>query len=231
MHRLEWAHWEIMQNIFPNLERLVTVFQHGDWRCRRRRLQRPDKLINIVPDLGWSITLWQGKLRSLTVTGFFSNNGKMMGDGYHNNLLLGYRWLIADMSPFLWPGLPQVPLTELTTDCVWLFGRVDPSVAYQIPSLIPSSLASLHLIDYWAVPIDEEVFEEGEWLRYYPAFPSGRSAFWTRCFRYFTTAARSSTHGWSILRYLRPSLTRTAAGPRQIRGWQTWPTCRHGRQP
>lgn len=173
MHRLEWAHWEIMQNIFPNLERLVTVFQHGDWRCRRRRPQRPDKLINIVPDLGRSITLWQGTLRSLTLTGFFSSNGKMLGNGYHDNLLLGYRWLIVDMPPFLSPGLPQVPLTELTTDCVWLFGRVDPSVAFQIPSLIPSSLVSLHLIDYWAVPIDEEVFEEGEWLRYYPAFPSG----------------------------------------------------------
>lgn len=97
----------------------------------------------------------------------------MMGDGYCDNLLLGYRWLIVDMPPFLSPGLPQVPLTELTTDCVWLFGRVDPSVAYQIPSLIPSSLVSLHLINYWAMPVDEEVFEEGEWLRYYPAFPSG----------------------------------------------------------
>jgi hypothetical protein len=53
------------------------------------------------------------------------------------------------------PGLPQVPFVELTTDCVWVFGREDPWVAFQISSLLPYSLTSFHLIGYWAVAVME----------------------------------------------------------------------------
>lgn len=175
MHRLEVVKWDVIQSIFPNLERLVTVFQDGEWRRHRRRNLPASEtpLARLLPDLGRSITLYQTTLRSLTVTGFMSSNGEMTRDGYKSNADMGQWWIVADIPPLLSPGLPQVPLTELTTDCVWLFGREDPSTAYQIPSLLPSSLVSLHLIDYWAVPVDEEVVEEGQRLGYYPVFPSG----------------------------------------------------------
>lgn len=175
MHRLAAAKWDMLQRIFPSLERLVTVFEDGEWRRRRRRSlpESATPLAHLLPNLGRDITLWQSTLRSLTVTGFLSNNGDTTSKGYNSNADIGPCWIVADIPPLLSPGLPQVPLTELTTDCVWLFGRYDPSTAYQIPSLLPSSLVSLHLIDYWAVPVDEEVVEEGQRLGYYPVFPSG----------------------------------------------------------
>lgn len=177
MHRLQAAQWGVLQRLFPNVERLVAVFQDGEWRYRYRHWNSsplPETpILLLIPDLGRAIHLFQGTLRSLTVTGFLSNNGETTREGYESNARKGQEWAVADISPLLSPGLPHVPLTELTTDCVWLFGREDPSVAYQVPSLLPSSLASLHLIDYWAVPVDEEVVEGGERLSYYPVFPSG----------------------------------------------------------
>lgn len=174
MHRLHVAHWDALPRIFPNVERLVAVFQDNKWRQHPWRSSIPPGIPpNVLPpDLGRSITLYRDSLRSLTVSGCLSNNG-ITYKGNTNNAELGHRWLVSRIPPLLSPGLPQVPLTELTTDCVWLFGHKDPSVAYRIPSLLPSSLVSLHLIDYWAVPVDEEVVEGGEALGYYPTFPSG----------------------------------------------------------
>jgi len=172
MHRLGVAKWDFLPSIFPNLERLVTVFQDGEWRCHPKRPPPEIPASLLPPDLGRSITKYQGTLRSLTATGFLSNNGKTTSEGYSCNADIGHIWAITGLPPLLSPGLPQVPLTELTTDCVWLFGREDPSTAYEVPSLLPSSLVSLHLIDYWAVPVDEEVVERGERLGYYPMFPS-----------------------------------------------------------
>lgn len=178
MHRLEAIDWGFLLAIFPSLERLVTVFQDGYWRSQHHRPLPPTSDVPfaiIPPDMRRSIALHEITLRSLTVTGFLSDNGATTDKGYTSNAGLGPQWVVKDMTPLFSPRLAQLRLTELTTDCVWLFGREDPSKAYEAGSLLPSSLISLHLIDYWAVPVDEEVVEGGERLGYYPVFPSGLS--------------------------------------------------------
>lgn len=178
IHRSEAIQWDFMLAIFPNLERLVTIFQDGDWRSQHHRPLPPISDVPfpiIPPDMRRSIPLDEIPLRSLTVTGFLSNNGQTTEKGYTSNADWGPHWVIKDLAPLFSPRLLELPLTELTTDCVWLFGREDPSKAYEARSLLPSSLNSLHLIDYWAVPVDEDVVEGGERLGYYPVFPSGLS--------------------------------------------------------
>jgi hypothetical protein len=52
-------------------------------------------------------------------------------------------------------------LNHLTTEVLWLFGKTNPS-ALDVESLLPPSLVSLHLVDYWGV---------SKWKEYYPDFP------------------------------------------------------------
>ncbi|KAH8784888.1 hypothetical protein F5883DRAFT_533725 [Diaporthe sp. PMI_573] len=174
LYRSHRVRWDVLPKIFPNLERLVTVFERDAWREEFWSIYPPLVPSEKLPEeLGQVIALYKSSLRSLTVTGSLSVNDWRTGKDYRNSGSPGFLSLTAPITPLLSPGLPQVPLIELTADCVWLFGRVDPSVAYQISSLLPSSLVSLHLIDYWAVSIREEGIKlDDEQLSYYPVFPS-----------------------------------------------------------
>ncbi|KAI3396522.1 hypothetical protein diail_12046, partial [Diaporthe ilicicola] len=85
-------------------------------------------------------------------------------------------WRVADISPNLSTGLTTAGASHRVHDRLCLaFGCEDVSTAYRILTFLRSSLVSSHLIDYWAVSVDEEMVDRGrgEWLRYYPVFPSG----------------------------------------------------------
>lgn len=175
--------WVLLPMIFPHLERLVTVFGENKWRdAYWSATWDRGQPVRLPVALGQVITLYKDSLRSLTVTDFLSDN-EWTSFFFH----------VAPIPPLLSPGLPQVPLVDLTTDCVWLFGRDDSAISHQISSLLPSSLVSLHLIDYWARSVSEEgarIFyppqtgvDQGpggpggrlKTIDYYPAFPSGLS--------------------------------------------------------
>lgn len=177
IYKSQQARWAVLPKIFPNLERLVAVFGDDAWR-RQFWTELPplpglQAMETVVNELGQNITLYKQSLRSLTVTGFLSDHYLTPPGGYRDTAGKGHRWLVAPIPPLLSPGLSQVPLVELTTDCVWLFGRADSPSASQISSLLPSALVSFHLIDYWGVHVDEEVILDGEPQVYYPASPSG----------------------------------------------------------
>jgi hypothetical protein len=56
-------------------------------------------------------------------------------------------------------------LNHLTTETLWLFGQTNP-FPLDVESLLPHSLISLHLVDYWGT---------SEWERFYPDFPDESS--------------------------------------------------------
>jgi hypothetical protein len=75
---------------------------------------------------------WKGTLRTL----------KLVSDPLAD-------WWDPDVDPHLEEILPHLAsLRHLTTELVWLFSKTRPSVR-NMSSLLPSSLESLHLIDYW----------------------------------------------------------------------------------
>ena len=77
-------------------------------------------------------------------------------------------WSFINMPPLLSPVLKDMHmLHSLTTECVWLFGRRDPSVALDLHSILPPNLVQVCLIDYWGV---------ADRNSYYPAFPDNSPA-------------------------------------------------------
>lgn len=171
VYRSSGPRWAVLPKIFPNLERLVTVFDSNGWqRYSSSELPPLPALEPVSNELGQTITMYKGSLRSLTVTGFLSDHRRA---GYKDDAEKGHLSLMAPIPPLLSPGPAQVPLVDLTIDCVGLFGCVGPPLASQIQSLLPSSLVSFHLIDYWAVRLDEEVTVDGKPRGYYPVSPSG----------------------------------------------------------
>lgn len=174
LYRSQRVRWNVLPQIFPNLERLVAVFDNDGWRRYRSSELPPLPASETVSnELGQTITLYKRSLRSLTVTGFLSDHRVTTLGGYREDAEEGHLWLPEPIPPLLSPGLAEVPLLELTTDCVCLFGRVEPLLASQIQSLLPSSLVSFHLIDYWTVSVDEVVIVDGKPRGYYPVSPSG----------------------------------------------------------
>lgn len=157
LYKSRTVKWDIIPKIFPDLKRLSTVFADTGWRdafwsddwTSRQPVRLPDAL-------GQVIALYKSSLRSLTVTDALSDNEWTSGEGRRWDSSSTAFFYVAPIPPLLSPGLAQVPLVELTTDCAWLFGRDDTTISYQISSLLPSSLVSLHLIDYWAVSVYEE---------------------------------------------------------------------------
>jgi hypothetical protein len=80
----------------------------------------------------------------------------------------GMSWSFTNTPPILSPMLKGMHLLQsLTAECIWLFGRQDPSVALDLHSFLPPNLVQLCLIDYWGV---------AERDSYYPAFPDNSPA-------------------------------------------------------
>jgi hypothetical protein len=76
----------------------------------------------------------------------------------------GSSWQRSNFPSLLSPALGRMKASNhLTTETLWLFGKTSPS-ALDIESLLPPSLVSLHLVDYWGV---------SEWEEFYPDFSDG----------------------------------------------------------
>jgi hypothetical protein len=71
------------------------------------------------------------------------------------------------MSPFL-RGMEY--LQHLRVDFIWLAARSNPSQLFHIASLLPPSIKSLHLLDYWGIAITSGLPER------YPGFPDDMPA-------------------------------------------------------
>ncbi|KAE9372621.1 hypothetical protein N431DRAFT_439698 [Stipitochalara longipes BDJ] len=70
----------------------------------------------------------------------------------------GSSWQRSNFPSLLSPALGRMTaLKHLTTETLWLFGKINPS-ALDIESLLPSSLVSLHLVDYWGVSEGKEFY-------------------------------------------------------------------------
>jgi len=80
-------------------------------------------------------------------------------------------WLHNNAPP--WPPLlltlNQMSLKHLTTESVWLFGRDNPLLALQLSDLLPQTLITLRLIDYWGCLYDTYPRLPNNWtpLEYY----------------------------------------------------------------
>ncbi|KAI3321442.1 hypothetical protein HD806DRAFT_153214 [Xylariaceae sp. AK1471] len=61
-------------------------------------------------------------------------------------------------------------LQHLRVDFIWLAARNSPSQLFHIASLLPPSIRSLHLLDYWAFPMTGACGDK------YPVFPDNKSA-------------------------------------------------------
>lgn len=67
----------------------------------------------------------------------------------------------------LYPGIEQMSvLQDFKVEASWIFGRENPTIAYRVASMLPSSLATFHLIDFWGIADPE---------RFYPDFPNGET--------------------------------------------------------
>ncbi|KAI1366864.1 hypothetical protein F5Y08DRAFT_350756 [Xylaria arbuscula] len=64
----------------------------------------------------------------------------------------------------------MISLQHLRIDMIWLADRSDPSLLFRIASVLPTSIQSLHLLDYWAVSMTSF-----QWERH-PVFPENMSA-------------------------------------------------------
>ena len=62
---------------------------------------------------------------------------------------LGQCWDKGDELPQLSNLKQMAALKHLTTESIWLFGRGDSFTALHLPDILPRSLVSFHLIDYW----------------------------------------------------------------------------------
>ncbi|KAI1733659.1 hypothetical protein F4680DRAFT_393402 [Xylaria scruposa] len=61
-------------------------------------------------------------------------------------------------------------LQHLRIDFIWLAARNNPSRLFHIASLLPPSIQSLHLLDYWAISMTSTRRDK------YPVFPDNKSA-------------------------------------------------------
>lgn len=84
------------------------------------------------------------------------------------------RWYHVNNYPHCLTSLDQMhKLKDFTTESMWIFGRHDPSIALQLPHLLPSSLVRFQLIDYWgtmATSGSARFYPEP--ADFYPEFPN-----------------------------------------------------------
>ena len=95
----------------------------------------------------------------------------------HLTTTAGSSWLQSNFPSLLSPALGRMTaLKHLTTETLWLFGKTDP-FELDIESLLPPSLVSFHLVDYWGV---------SEWEEFYPDFSdsSNQLEFLTKTMRH-----------------------------------------------
>jgi hypothetical protein len=82
---------------------------------------------------------------------------------------------VLSYPPYL-TGLNQMGrIKDLTTQALWLFGREDANIALQLPHLLPPSLVSLRLIDYWGSAHETQHYFLPHDCRYYPVLPNNWS--------------------------------------------------------
>ncbi|RFU27784.1 hypothetical protein B7463_g8563, partial [Scytalidium lignicola] len=80
-------------------------------------------------------------------------------------------WAFLDRHPTMSPFLHQMEsLQHLRVDFIWLTPRNNPSRLLHIASLLPPSIKSLHLLDYWAIAMTSTDRDK------YPVFPDDMPA-------------------------------------------------------
>lgn len=84
------------------------------------------------------------------------------------------RWLRVNDYPHSLTSLDQMHnLKDFTTESMWIFGRNDPSIALQLPHLLPSSLVRFQLIDFWGTMATSGCDDfRPDPADFYPEFPN-----------------------------------------------------------
>jgi len=152
---LRWAYFPqsslpVIGRVFPNLRRL-----YAEWG---------DESNYTSPNYGSPGMGWQSESDISPGLAGLEQTLELL----HLTTKPGSSWVEPSFPSVLFPTLGRMTtLNHLTTETLWLFGKAN-DFTLDLESLLPPSLISLHLIDYWGV---------SEWDSFYPDFFDGSNQF------------------------------------------------------